>query len=133
MPQIAPYLAIEAGVNHVELHILDGGGRPQLILELNEDQCRNLSDQLQTLRPIETVEAEAVPLTEEEYQEYHELEPVTKETIKAPSTTDWADLTKAEIVAIAQDRFHVDLDIHNLKDDLIAAAVLLEEEAGRDS
>jgi hypothetical protein len=127
MPQIAPYLAIEAGVNHVELHILDGGGRPQLILELNEDQCRNLSNQLQSLRPIETVEAQAQEVEEDEDTNLNLL------ADEPPSTTDWADLTKAEIVATVKDRFDVDLDIHNLKDDLIAAAVLLEEEAGRDA
>ena len=172
MPQIAPYLAIEAGTNHAELHILDGGGRPQLILELNEDQCRDLSDRLQTIRSRVTLEApaeavdteqleffpdlvgeEVVPFTEDEGVETEELlkdvvveavqvaeqvaeqvEPVDPLEDKGaflfypkPETTDWTSFTKAEIVAEVKSRFDADLDIHDKKDDLIAAAVQLEK------
>lgn len=143
MPQIAPYLAIEAGTNHAELHILDGGGRPQLILELNEDQCRDLSDRLQTIRsrvtlevPAEAVDTEqleffpnlvgeeVVPFTEDEGVETEEL---LKDVVVEAEATDWTSFTKAEIVAEVKSRFDADLDIHDKKDDLIAAAVQLEK------
>jgi hypothetical protein len=151
MPKIAPFLAVEAGVNYTELHVLDGGGRPQLIFELNPEQCRELSDQLQTIRPIEVVEVEAEEVDEEfTAEELAELErrslepgiplelvaeqleldfdpePVGLE-ILPPEPTDWAALTKAEIVETVLERFGEVLDIHDLKDDLIHQAVELEQ------
>jgi hypothetical protein len=121
MPKIAPFLAVEAGVNFTELHVLDGGGRPQLIFELNPEQCRALSDQLQTIRPIEVVEVDA-----EQLELDFDPEPVGLEIVP-PEPTDWAALTKAEIVETVFERFGEALDIHDLKDDLIHQAVELEQ------
>jgi hypothetical protein len=55
MPQISPNLAVESGLNYVELHILDGYDQSILCFELTPDECRLLSDTLKTIRPLPAV------------------------------------------------------------------------------
>lgn len=134
MAFIAPGLAVEAGLRATELHILDGGGRPQLILELEPETREALVAALVTTDPVKTItvqEVEEVVETPPEAPEVSVIAPVEDTTFPGepldnPKATDWADLTKAEIVAQVQDRFGVELDLHDKKDDLIHQAVDLE-------
>ena len=133
MAFIAPGLAVEAGLRATELHILDGGGRPQLILELEPETREALVAALVTIDPIKTITVETEEVVEAplEAPEVSVVAPVEDTTFPGepldnPKATDWADLTKAEIVAQVQDRFGVKLDLHDRKDDLIHQAVDLE-------
>ena len=145
MAFIAPGLAVEAGLRATELHILDGGGRPQLILELAPETKEALVAALVTTDPVKTItvqEVEVVEDPEELDKALQELleevekdpidsvlvdeEPFPGEPADNPKSTDWASKTKAEIVSTVEDRFGVELDIHDRKDDLIHKAVDLE-------
>lgn len=133
---ITPGLAVAAGHAFPELHILDGGGRPQLILEVPPESLRDLIDALTFLEEVykvpETIDVEPTVIQLELQPEAPAEDPAEGPEAPEPiepvlsQSTDWASLTKAEIVAQVQERFGVDLDIHDLKDDLIAQAVETE-------
>lgn len=145
MTKISPLLAVAAGLQYPQLHILDGGGRPQLIIELTVDECHRLAELLAQVQPLEvvTVPAEEVAEAPPELPPSPEPEGPTEleqfaaalipqevpvEEVPAPvEAFDWASLTKAEIVATVLERFGEELDIHDLKDDLIHQAVELEQ------
>jgi hypothetical protein len=110
MPQITPYLAVEAfDRDQVALLITDAYGHINGRVDLDNAQREDLANRLLAFGPID-VEAVEAAITEEP------LEP-----------TDWSQLTKAEIVTEVYERYGVQLDDDLLKSELVAAASEIEE------
>ena len=129
MTQITPHLTVFQGLlGDVYLHLTDAYGHVNGIVSLNEDECRALSQALAAAtKPIVRVDIPAVVVEEEDVEVTEEAAPEVAE--ESPVDTDWSAMTKAEIVAKAEERFGVHLDANARKAVLVAAAVdLLHQE-----
>ena len=129
MTQITPHLAVFQGPTGVQLHLTDAYGHVNGVVLLSEDECRALSQVLVSVKPIvvvdvqaETVESEPEPEPEPEVTEEEAPEALEGAYVD----TDWASMTKAEIVTAVQVRYGQELDASDRKDVLIAQAVELE-------
>lgn len=104
MTQINPYLAVAAtGPDLVTLLVTDAYGHINGRTDLTPEEAQRLSDQLQILIPID-VKAVEVP-----------LEPVVE-------ATDWAALTKAQIVTRVLEDYGVELSADDTKAELVEQA-----------
>jgi hypothetical protein len=112
MTQINRQLTVWQGPNDVQLHLTDPYGNVNGVVSLSLEECQQLVEALAALQPIAVIDVEAV---------------VTEDAESKPDT-DWAALTKAEILEEVKDRFGVLLDDTLKKDALIAKAVQLEAE-----
>jgi hypothetical protein len=105
MPLINAQLSVEAtGGDLVTLMITDAYGHINGRIDLNPDECRRLSDHLQTLIPIDV---EAVVVEDE-------------------PGVDWAAMTKAQIIDKANELYDILLDADDTKAKLVEQAKDLE-------
>lgn len=130
MTQINRQLSLWQGPNDVQLHLTDPYGHINGVVSLNLAECQQLSNALAALQPIEVIDVEAVVVNEPESelvvaQEKPAVEPAPEVETEAVDT-DWASMTRAEILVAVKVRYDVSLDETLKKDALIAAAVQLE-------
>jgi hypothetical protein len=123
MTQINRQLTVWQGLNDVQLHLTDPYGHVNGVISLSLEECRQLGEALDALRPIKVIDVEAVVVAEPDPEPVVETEVETKAV-----DTDWAAMTRAEILEEVKDRFEVLLDGTLKKDALIAKAVQLEAE-----
>ena len=129
MTQITPHLAVFQGPTGVQLHLTDAYGHVNGVVLLSEDECRALSQVLVSVEPIVVVDvqAETVESEPESKPEPEVTEEEAPEALEgAYVDTDWASMTKAEIVTAVQVRYGQELDASDKKDVLIGQAVELE-------
>jgi hypothetical protein len=118
MTQINRQLSLWQGPNDVQLRLTDPYGHINSVVSLTMTECQQLGKALVALQPIEVIDVEAVVVEDEESEPEVEAEAVD---------TDWAAMTRAEIVAEVEKRFDVHLDRDASKSTLIAAASDLED------
>jgi hypothetical protein len=115
MSLINTYLSVgSSGLNLTTLLITDAYGHVNGRVDLDPTETRNLAEALLQMRPVEVT---AVEVPEQEPEQVLE------------SATDWAALTKAEIIELVLVTYGVELDPDDLKADLIAQAQDLESQA----
>jgi hypothetical protein len=112
MTKINRQLTVWQGSNDIQLHLTDPYGHVNGVVSLSLDECRQLGEALAALQPIVVVDVGAVVVENDE----------------SKPDTDWAAMTRAEILEEVKDRFEVLLDGTLKKDALIAKAVQLEAE-----
>jgi hypothetical protein len=132
MTQINRQLSLWQGPNDVQLRLTDPYGHINSVVNLSLAECRQLGQALVALHPIEVIDVEAVAVEEPQpepvvAQEEPAVEPEPEVEAKAVDT-DWASMTRAEILAAVKIRYDVVLDDTLKKDALIAKAVQLEAE-----
>jgi hypothetical protein len=77
MTQINRHLTVWQGPNDVQLHLTDPYGHVNGVVSLSLTECQDLSEALDSLRPIEVIDVEAVVVEsepEEETEEDDDLE-----------------------------------------------------------
>ena len=127
MTQITPHLAVFQGPTGVQLHLTDAYGHVNGVVLLSEDECRALSQVLVSVEPIVVVDVQAETVESEPEPEPEVTEEEAPEALEGDYVdTDWASMTKAEIVTAVQVRYGQELDASDKKDVLIAQAVELE-------
>lgn len=115
MSLINTYLSVgTSGLNLTTLLITDAYGHVNGRVDLDPTETVNLAEALLQLRPVEV---QAVEVTE------------TKAEQVTEQATDWAALTKAEIIELVLVTYGVELDPDDLKADLVAQAQDLESQA----
>jgi hypothetical protein len=127
MTQINRQLTVWQGPNDVQLHLTDPYGHVNGVVSLSLEECRQLGEALAVVQPIVVIDVEAVVVEEPEPEPVVETEVETEVETQAVDT-DWAAMTRAEILEEVKDRFEVLLDGTLKKDALIAKAVQLEAE-----
>jgi hypothetical protein len=115
MSQINTYLSVgSSGLNLTTLLITDAYGHVNGRVDLDPAETRSLAEALLQLCPVEV---EAVEVPEQETEQVLE------------QATDWAALTKAEIIELVLETYGVELNPDDLKADLVAQAQDLESQA----
>lgn len=127
MTQINRQLTVWQGSNDIQLHLTDPYGHVNGVVSLSLEECRQLGEALAAVQPIEVIDVEAVVVAEPEPDPVVETEMETEVETKAVDT-DWAAMTRAEILEEVKDRFEVLLDGTLKKDALIVKAMQLEAE-----